>query len=281
MLVEAKSFSRLFHNAGLWHHLSQAAGRNIDAQYFHCLRATCGKLSNSHEQFSDKDVCNSTSYPDLQHYISMVRLRYFIRMFRFAPPALQEIIHADFVIGNDTWLSAVEDDLRIIQTTFGASLPIEDPSISPGTWYEFIWTDPVVVQNAVDSLKDMRDFPSPVGDNRDWTDASRCDICGWTGLNKIAVQAHKWAQHRYRNPIHRKIYDNHCKSCEYKFSFRTDIVRHLRRKVVCYQFYMNNIEDMDDEQALEFDRILAAEGKAIRKGGAVSLGSRVRSLPTA
>ena len=45
--------------------------------------------------------------------------------------ALQEIVHADYVVGKCTLLSAVENDLKMIQKTFGVSLPIEDPTNSP------------------------------------------------------------------------------------------------------------------------------------------------------
>lgn len=282
LLVSSKIFSRIFYCAGIWHHLSDHSQMFIDHSYMASLRVATHSRTHSDpsSRIHNSQVLVRAGKPSAFHYCHFLRLKYFLRIFQYVPEYVRWILHVEFALAKDSsWLSQIHSDLFSLIAEFGAMLPLASPMADPLQWADFILFDnKIILYNAIHNILSLTEYDPSVAISSfpcsvEQTEHS-CELCCWFGSSRLQLHGHMWAAHRVRNPIHAKLHSNRCPSCNVCFSFRMDIVRHVKRSLHCYNYIMDNVSDIDVDKLGKLNAELACQDKAVRKSGASILGPR-------
>ena len=266
MLASSLVFSRLLFNACTWSQLSAKCFRTLNNLYMRVIRTVAGKRNykDSPIRWSDMQVLVDTSAPHLSVLLRWHRLRYLVRVFKYAPIALKHILSV-LASSPTSWTGHVVKDLQSIwQSLESLYITMPDPATNVEKWFTAIGGDPQhwlgVFRKAfhfqtAHMQVGPQDVSVPVVPSSvlgiEVQSEFVCVVCDKIFPSKVQLASHNVKLHDYVNPLRLHIFTTQCLHCRFDYHSKFRLFNHLehvRNCGKCAAFYMSEISSMSTQE---------------------------------
>ena len=200
----------------------------------------------------------------------MHRLRYLIRVVKFAPPVVHRLIFLLMKVPN-TWPSQIVSDLKWIWNSIDeVHTAMPDPTSNQSIWFKDIFELPGkwsgIFKKAITLATTVcvRAISVDTASNHN-VNTFGCEFCDVTFGTKHQMRSHMFDKHDYVNPLRLRAYTTMCLHCNTEFHTSVKLCGHLMRNTKhtaeCAKWYMDSIDPM----SVEMYRAKAAKDRVSAK----------------
>ena len=232
-------WSILLINIATLHTLSDRSLKKLNHVYMRILRRIADvKYDAGCPSISDSEVLAITHHIPIRPLIKFLRLAYFGRLAKRAPPLLLRLLDQEAV-----WLDGIAADLEWLDELTERRLGLPAVSQDFKAWAAAAaspaWAGTVSRARAA-MLRGIQAAaipatPAPAGPPSIASPASEvvarspcfCYECGASFAAAAALAAHAWRAHGRRNPRAAGVHGTHCLACLREFHVRGRLMRHL------------------------------------------------------